>query len=186
MTVGGLLVFAALFLAMYNNYVEKQADEISRQALDELNNLPLSTESIPYYVLDPDMDMPVKTVNGRDYVGTLSIPVYDMELPVIAQWSYSDLKVSPCVYQGTPYKNNMIIAAHNYRSHFGNLKNLVTGNKITFTDNDGNTFDYEVLYVETLGSYDTEKMTEGEWDLTLFTCTYGGADRVTVRCQRIE
>jgi hypothetical protein len=25
-------------------------------------------------------------------------------------------------------------------------------------------------------------MTDGEYDLTLFTCTYGGKSRVTVRC----
>ena len=25
-------------------------------------------------------------------------------------------------------------------------------------------------------------MTSGDWDLTLFTCTYGGQERYTVRC----
>ena len=31
-----------------------------------------------------------------------------------------------------------------------------------------------------------EEMTAGEYDLTLFTCTYGGQSRVTVRCDREE
>jgi sortase A len=29
-------------------------------------------------------------------------------------------------------------------------------------------------------------MQSGDWDFTLFTCTKGGAQRVTVRCSRIN
>ena len=29
-------------------------------------------------------------------------------------------------------------------------------------------------------------MTAGDFDLTLFTCTYGGKSRVTLRCDRVE
>lgn len=29
-------------------------------------------------------------------------------------------------------------------------------------------------------------MTDAHWDLTLFTCTYGGKSRVTVRCTRAD
>ena len=47
------------------------------------------------------------------------------------------------------------------------------------------TFTYEVMAVDVLDPYATEEMVSGEYDLTLFTCTYGGASRVTVRCDRI-
>ena len=47
---------------------------------------------------------------------------------------------------------------------------------------DGNTFYYEVMYVEILDNNAVEEMSAGQWDLTLFTCTYGGATRITVRC----
>lgn len=63
--------------------------------------------------------------------------------------------------------------AHNYESHFGQLKNLSQGEQITFTDIDGNCFCYQVLDVEILSPYDVQEMTEGAWDLTLFTCTIG-------------
>lgn len=49
-------------------------------------------------------------------------------------------------------------------------------------DIDGNVFSYEVVSLETLSTYDVENMTDGDWDLTLFTCTVGGQFRVTVRC----
>ena len=40
--------------------------------------------------------------------------------------------------------------------------------------------------VETLPETAVEEMRAGEWDLTLFTCTYDGRARVTVRCIRTE
>ena len=39
---------------------------------------------------------------------------------------------------------------------------------------------------ETLPETAVEEMRAGEWDLTLFTCTYDGRARVTVRCIRTE
>ena len=59
---------------------------------------------------------------------------------------------------------------------------MIPGEIITFTDMDGNVFFYEVAEIEILDPYAKEEMLSGEWDLTLFTCTYGGQERVTVRC----
>ena len=87
---------------------------------------------------------------------------------------------------GSAYTDDLIIAAHNYTRHFGNLKNLEPGDRIIFTDVDGNVFSYEVILRETLMPTAIEEMESGDWDLTLFTCTIGGAYRVTVRCQRAE
>ena len=69
--------------------------------------------------------------------------------------------------------------------HFGLIKNLHYGDDVTFTDMDGNTFRYQVIEVETLKPLAVEEMKTGDWDLTLFTCTLGGATRVTVRCSRV-
>ena len=33
---------------------------------------------------------------------------------------------------------------------------------------------------------DIEEMLSEEWDLSLFTCTFGGATRITVRCERLS
>ena len=47
----------------------------------------------------------------------------------------------------------------------------------------GKSLYYKVANLETLGAYDVDEMEAGQWDLTLFTCTIGGANRVTVRCE---
>jgi sortase A len=39
-----------------------------------------------------------------------------------------------------------------------------------------------VADLETLEPTDIEGMTTGDWDLTLFTCTYGNRYRLAVRC----
>lgn len=198
--VGLLLILSAVGLIGYNswdnNRVSKEMDSVLEQIRDfrDINNVtgddfPTDTSSdtvIPYYMLDPDMEMPTVEINGYDYIGTLTIPVLDLELPVMDTWSYPQLKISPCRYSGTAYKKNFVIAAHNYNAHFGRLKDLRLGDQLTFTDIEGNVFNYDVCQIETLYPTEVEKMKSGGWDLTLFTCTVGGRTRVTIRCYLID
>ena len=60
------------------------------------------------------------------------------------------------------------------------------GSTVVFTDVEGRCFSYEVQTVETLEATAIEEMVSSEWDLTLFTCTVGGAARVTVRCRQTD
>ena len=206
-TIGLLLIAAALCLVSYNLYDELRAKQSALQTVNTLEEyLPPETAPeapaepmedqkpvmrdeqtvIPDYVLSPNMEMPVKTINGIDYIGVLRIPALELELPVISQWSYPDLKTAPCRYSGSAYLNNLIICGHNYTSHFGNLKNLWEGDVATFTDMDGNVFTYKMVERETLNPTDIEEMESGNWDLTLFTCNVGGQSRVTVRFELEE
>ena len=181
---GLLLIAAALFLTGYNLFDQMRAQRSAAQAAAQLTEqLPQIIQTdVPDYVLTPEMEMPVETIDGVDYVGVLRIPTLALELPVISQWSYPLLKIAPCRYSGSAYQNNLVLCAHNYASHFGNLKNLHIGDAVTFTDMDGNLFTYQVAELETLPPQATEEMENGDWDLSLFTCTVGGQSRVTVRC----
>ena len=195
--LSGLLLIAAAFLLTVLNLKEEQsAKKHAAFVLNEIEEVlpdnPEETEDagyqeteIPDYLLNPDMEMPVKTIDGIDYIGTLSIPALQLELPVISDWSYPKLRKAPCRYSGSVYTGNLILAGHNYASHFGNLKKLWEKDTVLFTDMDGNVFCYEVAEQEILKPSDTEAMEEGDWDLTLFTCTPGGRSRVTVRCVRV-
>ncbi|MCI8810487.1 MAG: sortase [Oscillibacter sp.] len=191
---GGLaLLLAALCLTGYNLWDGKRAAgsvESAMQALEAqtpvLEELNLPKEMIPDYVLNPWMPMPVMEIDGREYVGYIEIPALELSLPVLSEWSYPNLKVSPCRYSGSVYLNSMVIAAHNYERHFGGLKYLEPGDAVSFTDADGNVFHYVVSGLEQLDPKEPIRLWEGEWDLTLFTCTIGGQYRVTVRCVRTE
>lgn len=204
MLIGALFVACALILTGYNIFRTKSAESSARKALLALKGfVPASDHSygdgdnsllqirdkdeieIPDYVLNPEMNMPEAEIDGWAYIGYLEICDLAAELPIITEWSYSGLNVAPCRYSGSAYTNNLVLAAHNYESHFGKLNELSPGSMIIFTDIDGNNFLYEVSLIETLLPTDVEEMTSGEWDLTLFTCTLGGASRVTVRCEQV-
>ncbi len=129
--------------------------------------------------------MPEETIDGRSYIGVLEIPSLSLQLPVIGSWSYAELREAPCRHAGSAYQKNMVIAGHNYSSHFGNLKNLSQGDTVIFTDVDGNRFHYRVIELETLAPDAVDDLTSGDWNLTLFTCTIGGRSRVTVRCSEV-
>lgn len=139
-------------------------------------------EEEPLFVSHPNVEMPTQEIDGNSYIGVLEIPKFELSLPVMSEWSYPKFKKAPCRYVGSAYTGNLIIAAHNYDRHFGKIKTLELGDLVRFTDVEGNVFNYAVSGFETLGKKDVEQMEAGEWDLTLFTCTPGGAKRVTVRC----
>ena len=186
----------ALGLVGYNLWTAgaagKRAESVTAQLVKAIPAasaapIPSLEEEICYpdYVLTPHMDMSAQEVDGLVCIGLLEIPAIGLELPVQKEWSYSDLRASPCRYEGTVYFDNMVICGHNYSSHFGALKELNEGDGVFFTDMDGNRFSYRVKETEILPPGAVEEMTTGDWELTLFTCTFGGASRVTVRCSRI-
>ena len=100
---GLLLIAAALFLTGYNLFDQMRAQRSAAQAAAQLaERLPQAGEAaVPDYLMAPEMEMPVETIDGVDYVGVLRIPSLALELPVISQWSYPLLKIAPCRYSGS-------------------------------------------------------------------------------------
>ena len=182
MLLGLLLLAAALCLTSYNLWEEYQAEKSARQVLSQMEAQLSEPSALPAYLVAPEMEMPILIIDGHEYIGYLYIPSLDLSLPVMSQWSYSNLKLAPCRYSGSVYLDNLIIAGHNYKKQFGVLKNLQLGDKIVFTDMDRNSFTYAVSEILVLAPTAVEELQAGEWDLTLFTCTPGGQSRVTVRC----
>lgn len=189
MSIGIVLISIAFGLGIYNIYDEKRAHVQTAGIMSQLqpminhNSLEMLQDAIPDYVLDPTMDMPIMELEGNQYIGMIEIPDLSIALPVLSEWSYPHLKIAPCRYKGSAYDSTLILAAHNYESHFGRINELIIGSPIIFIDADGNKFEYEVIDQELLSSNDIDIMEQGEWDLTLFTCTYDARQRITIRCK---
>lgn len=200
---GLLLLAAALCLTAYNLRSDAAAGKEAADVLEQLRPVipqhadqaqqPTQSEQpqepaeeIPDYILDPSREMPTESINGVDYIGVLSIPSLELELPVVSEWSYPALKLAPCRYSGSAYSGGLVICAHNFASHFGGLKSLHIGDSVVFTDVDGNVFEYTAASLETLAPTDVDGMKDDGWALSLFTCTIGGSSRVTVRCVAAE
>ena len=182
--LGLALLMAGTGLTAHNWQESLSAGRSSEEILSVLETLPhedpaeTDTEHAPIY---PE-EMPVKNVNGVDLIGTLWIPALELELPVIHSWSDANLQIAPCRYSGSVYSEDLILCGHNYPTHFGGLSRLLPGDRLTFTDMLDNCFCYEMEVRETLLPEDMTAIDEGNWGLTLFTCTPGGQSRVVIRC----
>ena len=187
--LGVVCILSAAGYAVYNRWEDDQAEETAQDLLADVQSimdekqpgqpLPDDTEQIP-------TEMETVKVGGYDCIGILSVPVLDLELPVLTDWSYAKLKKAPCHYYGTYYEPDFVIAAHNYKSHFGRLSQLQPGDIVIFTDVNGADHCYEVVLLETLPKEATQEMITSGFALSLYTCTPGGASRVTVRCNAIS
>ena len=194
MAGGLLLIAAALFLTGYNLWDEWRAGQTARQVLEQMPVIAETQEpspdpdeqEIPDYILNPDMEMPTVEIDGDAYIGTLDIPRLNISLPIMSEWSDAKLKITPCRYAGTAYRSGFVISGYNYRRHFGPLGRIAPGDRVTFTDVDGNVFAYNVAEIQILKPIAIEDMVSEEWDLSLFTCTLGGQTRLTVRCEKAE
>lgn len=194
MLTGAALVLGAFFLFVHNQKETRDAEahaeslipiiqEEITQALQTVSAEQMVPENTPVELLQPeDLIMTEKVINGYAYIGYLTIPELNLELPVMSNWDSSRLQISPCRFTGTLRGKDLVIMAHNYTSHFGRLSKLSEGSKIHFMDMDGNLWVYSVVAMDILDAEAVEEMTAGEYDLTLFTCAPNRTQRITVRC----
>lgn len=179
---GAVLILLALSLFLYNQYENAQAGQEAENLLDDVQSMIETEEHEEAVVLDPEM--PVTEIDGYGYVGYLAIPKLELELPVMSQWDYGRLRIAPCRQFGSSRTDDLVIAAHNYKSHFGRFNELEVGDTVTFTDMEGIENRYEVAAMETLAPTEVDAVQNSGYDLVLYTCTYGGRTRVTVFCDR--
>ncbi|MBR2938172.1 MAG: sortase [Oscillospiraceae bacterium] len=182
--LGVVCILSAVGFVVYNRWENKNAEEVAQSLLEDVQSI-IDEKQLGSSLLD-DMEMTTVKVDGYDCIGILSVPVLNLELPVLTDWSYAKLKEAPCHYYGSYYEKDFVIAAHNYKSHFGRLSQLQAGDIVIFTDVNGADHGYEVVLLETLPKEATQEMIASGFALSLYTCTPGGASRVTVRCNAVE
>lgn len=186
--VGSLCLCASLFFASRNLYEQHESERFSKEVVEHLSTLITpNEEELKEYQKVPDMEMPTIEIDGYYYIGRIQILELGFDLPVMTDWSYPQLKISPCRYMGSIYKDDAILMAHNYPHSFGKLYTLSPKSKVIFTDVKGNEFEYELMDVETLYPTEVERLEEdGDWDLTLFACLEEGRIRQVARFKRIS
>lgn len=205
MILGAVLLLGALSLFLYNQHVSTKAGEASAQVMSQLTQIiedhqqatdpqtptgsPETSPSVPVLPdpLDPgSLEMTEVEIDGNRYIGYLSIPSRGLELPVMADWDYDKLEIAPCRFAGTLKGENLVILGHNYRRHFRPLQSITVGERVYFVDTEGTVTAYEVVAIDVLAPTAVEEMTAGDYDLTLFTCTFGGKTRLTICCDLVK
>ena len=202
--LGAVLILSALLLLAYNRADDERAGQEAESLLlhaqaEIVRNEEAPTETptaeIPAETRMPETEetpmesasvQPEASEESYDFAGVLTVPSLGLELPVIDEWSYARLRVAPCREFGTAAGGDLVIAGHNYRRHFGRLKELAAGDEVQFTDMDGTVYLYAVSAVETVQPDEVDRVANSGHDLTLYTCTPGGKTRVTVWCDRTD
>ena len=196
--LGAALLLGALLLAQINQREDAAAQQAAMEVMPQLveqireraekNTEPTGPElQVPLELLtEEDKKMTEVEIDGHLYIGYISVPAVEIELPVMSSWSYPKLKIAPCRYTGSVRGEDMVLMAHNYNGHFKRISELEIGDDVFFTDMDGNEIRYQVVGKDVLESTAVEEMTAGDFDLTLFSCTYGGAARITIYCDRVN
>ena len=198
MLIGLSRISGAVFLFLSNNRDEKNAEthvqNLIPVLMEEVKQVQESSESgvalpdnKPVELLtQEDVVMTETVIDGHAYIGYLEIPDLGLTLPVMSDWSYAKLQISPCRFSGSLRGEDLVIMAHNYTSHFGFLKTLTEGSQIIFYDMNGVIWEYEVVALDVLPGDAVEEMIAGEYDLTLFTCATNRSHRITIRCDKVE
>ena len=192
---GVLILLGALAILIKTSYEDANADEHARQTVEQLrdniyeqpNSSISGTESVDNNKSSRQSSSKeaVVVIDGTGYLGYLSFTGYGKVLPVLADWSFENLQYAPARFSGSVIDNNLVIAAHNYFSHFYLLNEMTEGNEVILTLPDGKEIHYIVDKIERLSPTELDKLTAGDYDLTLFTCTPTGLARATVRCNKI-
>ena len=190
--VGAVLILSALLLLIYNRCEDVRAGQeaesllASVEAAISVQEMATPNKAESTEALSPPLDpeMPVVTLDGYEYVGYVEIPTLGLKLPVMAEWDYTRLQIAPCRQFGSSRTDNLVIAAHNYDTHFGKLKELSKGDTVIFTDMEGIVSTYCIEKLETLSPDAVDTVLNSGYDLVLYTCTKGGKTRVTVFCDR--
>ena len=199
-TMGAVLMLSALLLFLYNGYEERRAGQEAELLLDDIQSaiaeetgptmqpteveIDITENAEPTETLPAEM--PVVMIDGYEYIGYVSIPDLELELPVMAEWDYNRLKIAPCRHFGSSRTDDLVIAAHNYKTHFGSLSSLEIGAEVIFTDMDGIVNRYTLMKEPEILAPDTvDAVQNSGYDLVLYTCTPGGATRVVAFCDRV-
>ncbi len=186
---GIILILTAFVLCIYNIIFDYTSGKNSKEALEEIENIlqERTNEESEDYLDNPDKEMPKINIKGKNYIGIISISKIDIELPVLDEYTVSNLNKAPVLYKGSIYRNNAVIIAHNSLSHFKKIQQLQEKDQVIFTDLNGHKFQYEVIKKENISEKNPDLLDDGEWDLSLFTCNSSNTKyRVVLRLKLIN
>ncbi len=125
-------------------------------------------------------DMPALSVSGTDFVGIIELPDYNSVLPVGGDWG----KVSkhPCRFDGSVYDGTLQIGATTQKGQYNFYRELSVGDKVVYTDMEGNRYTYMITSVRNEKHVDKEALERDDAQLTLFIKNIYSFDYLVVYC----
>ncbi len=180
--IGSLMILSCAVLFLWNRVTEDRARKAMNEKLESVtdeiekrkgNNNPDLTEK----------NMPVVFLDGYEYIGYISIPSVELDIPVMNSYDDEKLKLAACRYYGSLESGDLVICGHNYKDGTGKIHSAKVDDIVYFTNMDGEVFEYTIKELEVLEPEQVHEMVETRYELSIYTCTYGGGERFTIRCE---
>ena len=172
LSAGGFLVSN-----LYAGWAGENAEIVASQIRDLL---PARTVGVQEPYTNPQM--PVLQFDGKDYVCLVEVPAYGVSLPVRNEWKAGSLLQNPCRFWGSSYDGTLILGGSNQQGQFDFCGRVDLGDRITVTDMEGAVFTYAVERIDRSKTADFDRLSQGEYSLTLFTQEPYSAYYIIVRC----
>ena len=194
--LGAVLILAAAVRLGLHAREAEQAGQAAQKALEAIQQTEAAVVRQPTEETAPETTAPtgpcepesleIFELEGDDYIGWITAPGYDRELPIMHQIQEDRLKKAPCLEKGSPITDDAVISGHNYRSHFLFLHSIQPGEEVWFTHLNGFRVEYTVTRCALVDPTDLEAVLKADHDLVLYTCTSDGENRWAVYCDRKE
>lgn len=171
-----LLAAAGLLLIFWNGsiHIARQKAATYLSALE--NALPPVENAVPE--ARRDNAMPVYYLDGKDFIGILEMPRYQLALPVGNDWGES----FPCRFTGSVYDETIQIGATTQKGQFDFYRELSVGDDVLFTDMEGNRFSYQITDIRYARHADPETLQQEKSALVLFIQNMYALEYVILYC----
>ena len=173
-----LLVVVALVLILWQWSIHKSQQEATKYvqiihtSIPEPQGAPLEERR--------DNTMSVLSINGKDFVGILEMPQFGSVLPVCADWG--EVSKYPCRLDGSIYDRTMQIGGTSQKGQYDFYREVSVGDRVFFTDMEGNRFSYEVTDIRYEKHADQTALQRENAALTLFVKNIYAFEYIIISC----
>lgn len=185
-------VLTAVVVILYVKYIEAEEEKriiptvttIWKQA--EVSFLAIQENKLSELQV-VEVDMPEK-MKSYSILGEIEIPKINLKKYILDHYTDESLDLSVTRFWGNGIHEagNFSIIGHNYKGMFRDLKELEIGDTFTITDREGRICTY-VIYENFIVEPDDvsciEDTLKGKREVTLITCTTGGAKRLILKAK---
>lgn len=178
---GIILILSALLLAVGTLFFQKNAATRARETAFSL----LATVPSPHPGAPDDRTdtaMPMLDLNGRNYVGILEAPRFNVTLPVGESWSAFRALSFPCRFQGSVYDRSLVIGGAGSQGQLSFARLIAPEDTVFFTDMTGARFSYRVSNICRLQKITQDALHQLDADLILFAGSEYAPDYTVVCC----
>ena len=171
-----LLAAAGLLLIFWNGSVHIARQKAAAYVSALESAMPPRVNAVPE--ARQTNAMPVYYLDGKDFIGILEMPRYQLTLPVGNDWG----EQFPCRFTGSVYDETIQIGATTQKGQFDFYRELTVGDEVLFTDMEGSRFYYQITDIRYARHADPETLQQKDGALVLFIQNIYALEYVILYC----